>query len=87
MSKADTMFEELGYKKEESFNLISFDKEFNDKYRGFNKNKKTFKCLYTITFDIDNKTFYKGSNCRHNTITMQELQAINQKCKELGWIE
>ena len=76
-----------GYKKEESFNLISFDKEFIDKYRGFNKNKKTFTCMYTITFDTYNKIFYKGSNCKDDAITLQELKAINTKVKELGWEE
>lgn len=34
------------------------------------------------------KSFTKIS-CYHDAgdITMQELQAINLKCKELGWIE
>lgn len=36
----------------------------------------------SITFNKKYKSI-KSDIC----ITMQELQAINQKCKELGWIE
>lgn len=72
MSKADEMFEKLGYEKDKSYNLISYEKDVG-------------KHLYTIVFDITNKTFYKGSTCQDEAITMLELQAINEKVKELGW--
>lgn len=72
MSKADTMFEELGYKKvrdgldcwcnyENKFHKISFEKNvksifFEDKTDG----------IVLIKSDV--------------------LQAINKKCEELGWL-
>lgn len=72
MSNADKMFKELGYTEDESYNLISYEKDEGEH-------------LYTIVFDTVNKTFYKGSTCHDDAITMQELQAINEKVKELGW--
>ena len=73
MSKADKMFEELGYEIDSTYeieNHFYYCKEW----------KK-------IDFDLERKDFYKYnlSNCRC-PINMQELQAINEKCKELGWI-
>lgn len=71
MSKADEMFEKLGFKK------------ICRKYR----------IIYAIKHDFlipDSLiTFYKkykwvGANFN---LDMQELKAINEKCKELGWIE
>lgn len=68
MSKADKMFEELGYKK-----------NFEDKYRAnYEHSVETI-----INFDKDVKTL----RIYNNSIDMQELQAINEKCKELGWLE
>ena len=72
MSNADKMFKELGYTEDESYNLISYEKDEGQH-------------LYTIVFDTANKTFYKGSTCQDDAILMQELQAINEKVKELGW--
>lgn len=76
---ADELFKELGYKKRQT-------KYFEQQYIRqcdivdgelehiiFTK-KKRVKCQYQYT-DIS-----KG-------IDMQELQAINKKCQELGWIE
>lgn len=67
---ADELFEELGYKK------IRNDKDF-EVYRKNDYN--------IIDFERDNKRFYKSA--RYDTtsdgITMEELQAINKKCKEL----
>lgn len=78
MSKADEMFEKLGYKKYCSSqtcryvrycNIINGEKE----YIIFSKNKTVrFQYLYTNV---------------SKSITMQELQAINEKVKELGWNE
>ena len=44
-----------------------------------------------IDFDLKNKKFrLTNKTCQGNTHfrygTMQELQAINKKCEELGWI-
>ena len=72
MSNADKIFKELGYTEDESYNLISYEKDEGEH-------------LYTIVFDTANKTFYKGSTCQDDAISMQELQAINEKIKELGW--
>lgn len=72
MSKANKMFRELGYIEDKSYNLISYEKDIGQ-------------YLYTIVFDTANKTFYKGSTCQDDAISMQELQAINEKVKELGW--
>ncbi len=83
MSKADEMFKELGYKKEEdNFGIIEYHKQTEEPYFG-NKNYKCFYANYTIVFS--SKNFYKYSNCNNKSFTMQELQAINEKVKELGW--
>ena len=73
MSKADKMFKEIGYT----------NKEYN-----FNKTIVTFQNPdedYEISFNLIDKTIEIFEI--KNYITMQELQAINEKCKELGWME
>ena len=78
MSKADRLFEELGYKKYTSEDCIMYMKD-----------------LFMITFIIENKTFiteykqgdYNFPKIRPFEVEMQELKAINLKCKELGWIK
>lgn len=73
---ADELFEELGYKK--------FNKKHDFENIKYYKNDDNI--LY---FDEKDKSFYKSgeydSMC--DDITMQELQAINKKVEELGWIE
>ena len=78
MSKADKMFEELGYfvKKEKNIcnnKCISYINGFLEK----------------IEFDIVNKgiTCETLSTGMSLPINLQELQAINEKVKELGWNE
>ena len=67
---ADELFKELGYEK------IRNNKDF-EVYRKNDYN--------IIDFERDDKRFYKSA--RYDTtsdgITMEELQAINKKCKEL----
>ena len=79
MSKADKMLEELGYRKVSYLvkssidlgNKICYEKNYGMAYLIFN-------------FDIDKFTFGKVSeNFLPCYCTMQELQAINEKCKEL----
>ena len=78
MSEADKLFEELRYKKYTSEDCVMYMKD-----------------LFTITFIIPNKTFiaeykqgdYNFPKIRPFELEMQELKAINLKCKELGWIE
>lgn len=72
------MFEKLGYKKK-YLNTQNIQWYI----------KKLFKNNYTqIIFDVIDKTV-AASNDKNEAINlnMQELQAINQKCKELGWLE
>lgn len=70
LETADKMFEELGYKK------IRNNKDF-EVYRKNDYN--------IIDFERDDKRFYKSA--RYDTtsdgITMEELQAINKKVREL----
>lgn len=70
---ADEMFEEIGYKK-------SLTQLKDLKYKKDDDN--------VIYFRMVQKTFNKSGEyddmCDYTT--MQELQAINKKCKELGWI-
>ncbi len=73
MSKADEMFDELGYHK--------LSENFYEKGD------------YNISFEIKQKTLTKEkyNPCTNSynavPITMRELQAINEKSKELGWEE
>ena len=78
MSEADKLFKKLGYKKYTSEDCIMYMKN-----------------LFMITFIIENKTFiteykqgdYNFPKIKPFEVDMQELKAINLKCKELGWIE
>lgn len=77
MSKADKILEELGYKKIKTTgdNLLEYEKQFPE-YSKF------------IRFDLLDRTFtsfYYGIDMQ-SYLNIQELQAINMKCKELGWI-
>lgn len=72
MSKADELFKECGYYlKETNSYFIEYTKWIDFGQR----------CL-GIMFNLDDKTFYSNDE----SLGMQELQAINEKCKELGWI-
>lgn len=71
---ADEMFETLGYYKD-------FDEtthEYRKDYEGY---------LFEIDFWLEDKTISKNQFRDMGYITMQELQAINKKCKELGWLD
>lgn len=73
---ADEMFEELGYK-------ILFEDKKIIQYE--------FEGIYMdneIKFDLKGKTVLKEySTGESQEISTQELQAINKKVHELGWIE
>ena len=72
MSKADETFELLGYKKDEKSKIINIIKYINDREN------------IEITFDTSEKLFAvsdKGDN--YNWFNIDELQAINEKVKEL----
>ena len=73
MSKADKMFEELGYEKKET--MIG----------EIHKHKRKCVDLYFIRPSEEIEVEYYGD--KKNYFNMQELQAIYEKCKELGWLE
>ena len=69
--KADEMFEKLGYWLDgENSSWLIL---INDDYE-------------VIKFNKERKEFYKAYHDEFGYITMQELRAINEKCKEMGWI-
>ena len=73
---ADEMFEELGYETSEKLkNGIVYLKEEEDEDIE----------ISFIDYDDYGKTVEVDKFS--NLITMQELQAINKKCKELGWLD
>ena len=75
MSKADDMFEKLGSEK-----VNEFDKDFDKDFIRYEKNNNC------ILFKLENHKVCKMGNNR-NYFNMQELQAINEKVKELGWLD
>lgn len=90
MSKADEMFKELGYEIEDericphSYKYIKVNKKsFNVKEIVIEKSSKTIDiCYYKIGTDGNMTPII----CIEHYLSMQELAAINEKCKELGWI-
>ena len=81
MSKADKMFEELGYEISYEVNFIMFTKilEINDEYKQivFNIKKGLIDVRTDDNFNLQVIT---------STLNIKELQAINEKVKELGWL-
>lgn len=83
MSKADKMFEKLGYKKKENKELGFFEYTQKD----------TATSDLSISFEFVSKTimcaiYEKGiTHSRALAINTKELQAINEKIKELGWFD
>lgn len=71
MSKADEFFKSLGYKL-----LDNLDKDYDNKYIVYIKKEKTIK------FKKENHKVGINDQQR-NYINIQELQAINEKVKEL----
>lgn len=74
---ANEMFEELGYYEDTEHNSFCAIKVYRnniDRYKP------------VIYFDYDKKISKEGIFGRLD-ITLKELQAINQQCKELGWIK
>lgn len=71
---ADEMFEKLGYKKKKIHLDIEFYKSKTD--------------YAEIAFDLRDRTI-SVSNDDNEAIyfDMKELQAINKKCQELGWLK
>lgn len=83
MSKADEMFEKLGYKKKNQ--LDTYGNIWGELFYNI-------KNMVNISFDYEGRLVspYIKSNDNYEQsayITMQELQVINEKVKELGWID
>ena len=84
-SKADEMFKELGYEKD-----LHINKQEQVWGEYWTQNKHCAK----ISFDYIDKEICVSTNYRLDItneyeplyFNMQELQAINEKCKELGWL-
>lgn len=75
---ADEMFKDLGYKKVDTpTNFIYQNKKNNKEIRFY----KIYKCVENSLIEFEE---YEGNSI---FFTMQELQAINKKCEELGWIK
>lgn len=83
---AKEMFEELGYKLTFWNSNFKEAKEYqfvyeNDNGRKIEFSKFMFREQIYIRFD---KIFETLDN---NSLTLDELKAINQQCKELGWLD
>ena len=77
-SKADGMFKELGYKMKQKGQYIEYVKVDN-----------SVKEEYVISFMMKTvmATLYvNGYLKKPLALEIRELQAINEKCKELGWL-
>ena len=74
MSKADDMFEELGYKL-----LEDDDKEILIVYKDKN--------IYIVFYKDKTVGMFCEEDEYLGVIDMQDLKAINEKVKELGWLD
>ena len=73
MKTADEMFEELGYEKGKNHLDIELYKSKND--------------YAEIIFDLrDRAISVRNDDDEAIYFNMKELQAINKKCQELGWL-
>lgn len=86
---ADEMFEKLGYALEDekicphSYKYMK-RKDFTVKEIVIEKCSKMIDiCYYHINTDGKMESII----CIEHYLSMQELQAINKKCQELGWIK
>lgn len=83
MSEADKMFEKLGYEKidKEELKHIRYKSECANAISENIWFHKIFNKLEIFYWDKKEKKEMT------KPISMKELQAINMKCKELGWLE
>lgn len=72
MTKAEKMFKELGYEKGYLLDNIVYETEDMQNMIGFY---------------ASDKTFYAQWQIEPKSITIEELKAINQQVKELGWLD
>lgn len=81
MSKADDMLKELEFEK-----ILDTDTDILYRYK---KRLMGDMCIHNILFSkISKLVFSYGIDIDQTcAIGMQELKAINEKCKELGWLD
>lgn len=73
---AREMFETLGYRRSTDIDMIKYSKKLDD----------TFYWI-KVMFDLSEKEIVLDNNgYEAYIITCDLLKAINQQCKELGWI-
>lgn len=77
--KADEMFKKLGYEKKEVHDEITGTFLMYDKI--VNKHKRRISFFKDRTIQCSESYLYVEK------IDMKELQAINKKVKELGWLD
>lgn len=90
MSKADEMFEKLGYELIDekicphSYRYVKHIDKFSIKEIILQKANKLITICY---YKIDVYGCMECLNLIEYHLSMQELEAINAKVKELGWVE
>ena len=81
MTNADKLFKELGYEKRETDFYITYRKEYetHTAYIEFNKAQKIISTTI-IEKEPEGNGIWQDFNA-------QKIKAINEKCKELGWLD
>lgn len=74
MTEADKLFKKLGYEKHSS--------KTHERYDLYSADDE-----HLIRIVFNNKTRRLAIHCDGEALDMDEIKAINLKCKELGWIE
>lgn len=73
-SEAEKMFEELGFEQETFYDLIYYERTVREN------------TVILITFNTRLKKFYCDEDDESLGIDIPLLKAINQQCRELGWL-
>lgn len=83
MSKADKMFEELGFEKWDNPSPINYNRVYYKKYREIDN------LTTTIVFDLSDQRYWKYHDKRDFMVVFDTHQhlAIHEKIKELGWFD
>ena len=79
MSRADEMLKELGYKEQQELRNRR-NEVWGVRYVNYRED-----CF--ISFDLVGKSVCIGTGECAVYATLEEILAINEKCKELGWFE
>ena len=76
----------LNYKSDEMLKNLGYEKVSDENY-SFEYRKILDEDLFEINFWKEDKTISKNHYRNTGYITIKELQAINKKCQELGWLK